>query len=36
VLGALLPRMRIRIQEVQVTNDDTDSLEHEGLQHETT
>jgi hypothetical protein len=36
VLGPLLSRMRIRVEEVQVTDDDADSLEHEGLEHETT
>jgi EmrB/QacA subfamily drug resistance transporter len=36
VLGAFLPWIRIRVQEVQVTDDDADSLGYEGLQHGTT
>ena len=36
VLGTLLALARIRVEEVQVTDDDADSLEDEGLEHETT
>ena len=36
VLGPLLSRPRIRVKEVQVTDDNPDALEHESLQHETT
>ena len=36
VLRPLLSRPRIRVKEVQVTDDNPDALEHESLQHETT
>jgi EmrB/QacA subfamily drug resistance transporter len=36
VLGALLPRVRVGVEEVQVADDDANSLEDEGLQHMTT
>src|SRR3984893_6416610 len=36
VLGALLPRVRVGVEEVQVADDDADFLEDEGLEHKTT
>jgi EmrB/QacA subfamily drug resistance transporter len=33
VLGALLPRVRVGVEEIQVADDDADSLEDESLQH---
>jgi EmrB/QacA subfamily drug resistance transporter len=36
VLGALLPRVRVGVEEIQVAHDDANSLEDEGLQHVTT
>jgi EmrB/QacA subfamily drug resistance transporter len=33
VLGAFLPRVRVRVKEVQVTNDNADFLEDKSLQH---
>ena len=36
VLGALLPRMRVGVEEIQVAYDDANSFEDEGLQHGTT
>jgi EmrB/QacA subfamily drug resistance transporter len=36
VLGALLPRVRVGVEEIQVADDDANSLEDEGLQHMTT
>jgi len=36
VLGSLLSRPRVGVNEVQVTDDNPDTLEHESLQHETT
>jgi len=36
VLGALLPRERVGVDEIQVADDDANSLEDEGLQHMTT
>jgi hypothetical protein len=36
VLGPLLPRMRIGVEEVDVADHDADFLEHESLEHMTT
>ncbi len=36
VLGPLLPRVRVGVEEIQVADDDANSLEDEGLQHMTT
>src|SRR5215472_1922198 len=36
MLGPLLPGTRVRVKEVEVTHDDADSFEHEGLQHDST
>src|SRR6185437_11433199 len=36
VLGSLLPRVRVGVEEVQVADDNADLLEHERLEHETT
>jgi hypothetical protein len=36
VLRALLARVRVGVEEVQVADDDADFLEDEGLKHETT
>ena len=36
MLGALLPRVRVGVEEIQVADDDANSLEDEGLQHMST
>ena len=36
MLGPLLPRVRVGVEEIQVADDDANSLEDEGLQHVTT
>src|SRR6202034_233378 len=36
VLGPLLPRVRVRVEEVDIADDDANLLEDEGLQHGTT